>query len=81
MKKAAAGIIHAALCVCAVFLSGATYATVYTDALDGEFPNQIAAVLCGCRFTVESLCRRITDLPLEKAVASDLCDLIATQDI
>ena len=57
------------------------HATVYTDALDGEFPNQIAAVLCGCRFTVESLCRRITDLPLEKAVASDLCDLIATQDI
>ena len=57
------------------------YAEVYTDALDGEFPNQIGVALRGCRFTADDLCRRITGLPLENAVKDGLCALLLTQDI
>ena len=57
------------------------HADIYTDALDAEFPGQVAESLHGCRFTVDALCRRIDGLPLDDAVKNDLCALLSTQDI
>ena len=57
------------------------HADVYTDALDAALAETVSQGLRGCRFTVDDLCRAIGDLPLEKAVADDLRELITAQDI
>ena len=54
---------------------------VYTDALDAELPNQIAAALRDCRFTAGELCCGIRGAELAKRIKDDLCALLSTQDI
>lgn len=57
------------------------HADVYTDALDAELPNQIAAALRDCRFTAGELCCGIRGAELAKRIKDDLCALLSAQDI
>ena len=57
------------------------YADVCTDAMDADFAETLAQGLRGCRFTAETLCRRIRTLALRENEADDICALLSAQDI
>ena len=56
-------------------------AAVFSDAMDAEFAQPLAAALTGCRFTLDELCARIRAVPEAAACADDLCRLLHEQNL
>ena len=55
-------------------------AAVWTDALDADFPDQLAASFKGCRMLTEELCGKIAQLKEKQEIKDDLTALLRSQD-
>lgn len=55
--------------------------SVYSDAMDADFPRRVEAALTGCAFSSAALCDGVQAAGLEEEMTSDLCALIRAQNI
>jgi len=52
---------------------------VYSDAMDWTLPQALEGVLIGCRFDTATMQRALTAATQDKAIANDLCRMLAEQ--